>query len=149
MLGNPLDFLNLTVLAPFGVEQLSTLCGGRSTGAICVRGFGGCGKMFGRTCSGNPVAIIANRRWCSIAGMAQSACRMNGSATGPFYCPGDEKIYIDLSFYQELQQNLKRPAISRCTVYVIAHEVGHHVQNLLGTSQTSDVAAQPAQRSGV
>lgn len=62
--------------------------------------------------------------------MVQSACGMNSTATGPFYCPGDRKVYLDLSFLSEL----KRLGVTGdfAVAYVIAHEVGHHVQNLLG-----------------
>jgi hypothetical protein len=62
----------------------------------------------------------------------ESACGVAGSSTGPFYCPGDEKLYIDLSFYYELQQKFKAPG-DFAMAYVIAHEVGHHIQNLMGT----------------
>ncbi len=68
------------------------------------------------------------------SGSVQSACGAAGSSVGPFYCPGDQKLYIDLSFYQELQNNFKAPG-DFAMAYVIAHEVGHHVQTLLGTSQ--------------
>ncbi|MFS0634995.1 neutral zinc metallopeptidase [Mesobacillus foraminis] len=64
----------------------------------------------------------------------QSACGTASSAVGPFYCPGDQKLYIDLSFYNELQQKFKAPG-DFAMAYVIAHEVGHHVQTLLGTTQ--------------
>ena len=63
-----------------------------------------------------------------------SACGYAQSATGPFYCPGDEKVYIDLSFFQEMQQRLGARG-DFAWAYVIAHEVGHHVQNLLGVME--------------
>lgn len=67
------------------------------------------------------------------SGSVQSACGTAGASVGPFYCPGDEKLYIDLSFYQELQDQFKAPG-DFAMAYVIAHEVGHHVQKLLGIS---------------
>ena len=63
----------------------------------------------------------------------QSACGSAGAAVGPFYCPGDQKIYIDLAFYRDLKQRLGAPG-DFAQAYVIAHEVGHHIQRLLGTS---------------
>jgi uncharacterized protein len=63
----------------------------------------------------------------------RSACGIAGSAVGPFYCPGDEKVYIDLSFYRELKNRFQAPG-DFAQAYVIAHEVGHHIQQLLGTS---------------
>ncbi|PLR80108.1 metalloprotease [Bacillus canaveralius] len=63
----------------------------------------------------------------------QSACGAAGSSVGPFYCPGDQKLYIDLSFYDELQKRFDAPG-DFAMAYVIAHEVGHHVQTLLGTT---------------
>ncbi|MCG8587296.1 MAG: neutral zinc metallopeptidase [Pirellulales bacterium] len=63
----------------------------------------------------------------------RSACGFQQSATGPFYCPPDQKVYIDLSFYNELKNRLGAPG-DFAQAYVIAHEVGHHVQNLLGIS---------------
>lgn len=67
----------------------------------------------------------------------QSACGIAGSATGPFYCPGDEKVYIDLSFFEEMQNHLHAPG-DFAMAYVVAHEVGHHIQKLNGTSAKMD-----------
>lgn len=66
-------------------------------------------------------------------GSVQSACGFASSASGPFYCPGDEQLYIDLSFYQELEERFQAPG-DFAMAYVVAHEVGHHIQKLMGTS---------------
>jgi len=63
----------------------------------------------------------------------QSACGNASAAMGPFYCPGDQQVYIDLSFYKDLQTKLNAPG-DFAMAYVVAHEVGHHIQNLNGTS---------------
>lgn len=78
-----------------------------------------------------------------FGGATQTACGQGQAAMGPFYCPADQKVYIDLSFYQELQERFKAPG-DFAQAYVIAHEVGHHVQNLLGTSQKVQQARQQA-----
>jgi predicted metalloprotease len=66
-----------------------------------------------------------------FAGAVESACGMASTAVGPFYCPMDQKVYIDLSFYNDLKNRFGAPG-DFAQAYVIAHEVGHHVQNLLG-----------------
>ena len=68
-----------------------------------------------------------------FTGRVNSACGMASSAVGPFYCPGDQQLYVDLSFFQDLSQRHGAPG-DFARAYVIAHEVGHHVQTLLGVS---------------
>jgi predicted metalloprotease len=68
-----------------------------------------------------------------FSGEVRSACGMANAAVGPFYCPGDEMVYLDLTFFQELSDRFQAPG-EFAQAYVIAHEVGHHVQDLLGIS---------------
>ena len=70
-------------------------------------------------------------------GATPTACGTGQSAMGPFYCPGDQKVYIDLAFYEVLKSRMGAPG-DFAQAYVIAHEVGHHVQNLLGISEKMD-----------
>jgi uncharacterized protein len=72
-----------------------------------------------------------------FSGQVRSACGFAETAMGPFYCPGDSKVYIDLAFYDELKQRLGAPG-DFAQAYVIAHEVGHHVQHLLGITDKVD-----------
>jgi len=71
----------------------------------------------------------------------RSACGLAGSAIGPFYCPGDEHVYLDLSFFQELRTRFRAPG-DFAQAYVIAHEVGHHIQQMLGTMNKVNAAQQ-------
>ena len=72
-------------------------------------------------------------------GLARSACGMGQAAMGPFYCPNDEKLYVDLSFYRDLQNRFHAPG-DFAQAYVIAHEVGHHVQKLTGNFRRLEAA---------
>lgn len=78
-----------------------------------------------------------------FSGATRTACGVGQAAMGPFYCPADQKVYIDLSFYQELKSRYKAPG-DFAQAYVIAHEVGHHVQNLLGISSKVQAARERA-----
>jgi predicted metalloprotease len=78
-----------------------------------------------------------------FSGSVQSACGMAGAAVGPFYCPGDHKLYLDTSFFRDLRDRFGAPG-DFAQAYVIAHEVGHHVQTLLGISER----VQNARRTG-
>ena len=78
-----------------------------------------------------------------FSGSTPTACGAGQAAMGPFYCPGDRQVYIDLAFYQDLKDRFKAPG-EFAEAYVIAHEVGHHVQNLLGISGKVHAAQQRA-----
>ena len=78
-----------------------------------------------------------------FSGVTPTACGTGQSAMGPFYCPGDQKVYIDLTFFRELKERFKAPG-EFAQAYVIAHEVGHHVQNQLGISDQVQAARQRA-----
>jgi uncharacterized protein len=78
-----------------------------------------------------------------FSGAVESACGFAQAAVGPFYCPGDHKLYIDLSFYQDLQKRFGASG-DFAQAYVVAHEVGHHVQTLLGISERNMAARQRA-----
>lgn len=80
-----------------------------------------------------------------FTGAVESACGLGRAAMGPFYCPGDEKVYLDTNFFQELHDRFQAPG-DFARAYVISHEVGHHVQNLLGVSERVEAAQQRLQQ---
>ena len=84
-------------------------------------------------------ASYARPKLVLFTGSVPTACGTGQSATGPFYCPGDQKVYLDLDFFNLMQQRFKVTG-EFAEAYVIAHEVGHHVQNLMGISEKVDNA---------
>ncbi|WP_194768298.1 neutral zinc metallopeptidase [Tamlana sp. I1] len=78
----------------------------------------------------NPTLVL-------FTGSVSSACGTASSATGPFYCPGDEKLYLDLSFFNDMERQLNAPG-DFAQAYVIAHEVGHHIQKIMGITAKMD-----------
>ena len=86
----------------------------------------------------NPTLVL-------FRGQVGSACGYATAASGPFYCPADQKVYLDMSFFQEMAQRFKASG-DFAQAYVIAHEVGHHVQTLLGISSKMQMARQQSQR---
>ncbi len=96
-------------------------------------------KQFGKTYK-PPVLVL-------YSGSTSTGCGYGQSAMGPFYCPRDQKIYVDLNFFQELQHKFRAPG-DFAQAYVIAHEVGHHVQTLLGISRKVQQLKQRASKIG-
>ena len=90
-------------------------------------------------------AKYVNPRLVIFRGATPTACGTGQSAMGPFYCPGDQKVYIDLDFYQTLKNQLGAPG-EFAQAYVVAHEVGHHVQHLLGISEKVEQARSRASK---
>ncbi len=90
-------------------------------------------------------ATYQEPRLVLFRGTTPTACGTGQSAMGPFYCPGDRKVYIDLAFYETLRDRLGAPG-DFAQAYVIAHEVGHHVQNLLGITAKMDQARERVSR---
>ncbi|TDJ16330.1 MAG: hypothetical protein E2O65_10445 [Gammaproteobacteria bacterium] len=86
--------------------------------------------------SGRRSRNVEDRRGMGVSrrGAVQSTCGLAGTAVGPFYCPADQKVYIDLAFFQDLADRFHAPG-DFAQAYVPAHEIGHHVQTLLGTSR--------------
>lgn len=100
------------------------------------------GQLFAQAGSQYPAPTLV-----MFSGSDTSACGTAQAAMGPFYCPADQKVYIDLSFYDELAQRFGA-AGDFAQAYVIAHEVGHHLQNLLGTTDKVTQARQRGEESG-
>ena len=149
---NPLDLLNggsSTGSFPLGEEQGQTGEAGapsdeegRFVSTVLADTEDAWQKIFaaaGRTYR-DPTLVL-------FSGQTSSACGFASGASGPFYCPNDQKLYIDLDFYRELRNRFQAPG-DFAEAYVIAHEVGHHVQNLLGILPKVDQARRASGETG-
>ncbi len=96
------------------------------------------GEMFQHSKSSYPKPTLV-----LFSGAVQSACGFAEAAMGPFYCPGDQKLYLDMSFFNDLAKRMDAPG-DFAQAYVVAHEIGHHVQTLLGVSEQVQAARQRA-----
>jgi uncharacterized protein len=96
------------------------------------------GKLFAQAGGKYPAPKLV-----MFSGRVNSACGLASAASGPFYCPGDQKVYIDLAFYEQLKRQFKAPG-DFAQAYVVAHEIGHHVQNVLGTMDKVDAVRRRA-----
>jgi len=164
-LGGGALILIVIVSLLFGVNPLS-LIGGLDTGSSMQTGAGPAPGYGPQQAPGAPTAEKTLARkvlgdtedvWSAIfkaqgatyapptlvlfPGRVQSACGIASEAAGPFYCPGDQKLYLDTTFFDELARRFHAPG-DFAQAYVIAHEVGHHVQNLTGTMRQFDAARQ-------
>lgn len=133
---NPLSLLQMTEGVPTGgpAESVPTGTAGDDAQSQFIGAVVGdledtWGEIFARAGERYqpPVLVLFD-------GQVQSACGFASAATGPFYCPADSKVYLDLSFFRELDQQFGAPG-DFAQAYVVAHEVGHHVQNLLGVNE--------------
>jgi uncharacterized protein len=103
-------------------------------------------KVFGQILPQQANMRYREPKLVLFSGRVSSACGMADSATGPFYCPGDSNLYLDFAFFEQLRREFKAPG-DFAQAYVIAHEVGHHVQNLTGMMSKVQRAGQNNQLS--
>lgn len=153
MLGGGIGTIVLVLVAMyFGVDPTFLIQGMQSTGGASTSGKQPTSEELKNDPMADMIAVVmadTEDVWNEIfrqqgkqyreptlvlfSGATQSACGMGQAAMGPFYCPADQKAYIDLSFYDDMRTRFKAPG-DFAQAYVLAHEVGHHVQNLLGIS---------------
>ena len=163
-LGGGALILIVIVSLLFGVNPLSLIGGLESGPSSQVQPAPGYGPQPAPPAQRDPAKVTASRVlgdtedvWTAVfktlggtyqpptlvlfPGRVRSACGIASEAAGPFYCPGDQKLYLDTTFFDELAQRFRAPG-DFAQAYVIAHEVGHHVQNLTGTMRQVDAQRQ-------
>jgi predicted metalloprotease len=133
--GNPLEVLQTISTADYPASEVSTQQqpDGDSRREFVSVVLADTEEIWGRIFREQGMAYRPPRL-VLFSSMVQSACGLSQAATGPFYCPGDEKVYIDLDFLEELQHRFRAEG-DFAAAYIIAHEVGHHVQKQLGITQ--------------
>ena len=145
---NPLDLLNGGSVQLPGQQQadVQPSAPGRDTGSdatmkdFVARVLGSTERTWDSIFAANGRRYV-KPRLVLFSAQVDSACGMAQSAMGPFYCPGDSKVYLDMSFFRDMVTKLNSPG-DFAEAYVIAHEVGHHVQNLLGLAEKVNAARQ-------
>ena len=130
------DFLSLVAVNPGGSDDGYSSSAGRSAGNEPVLQFISFVLDDAQETWHGLLPQYQDAKLVLFSGAVQSACGIGQSATGPFYCPADAKVYLDTSFFEELDRRFGAPG-DFAQAYVIAHEIGHHVQNLMGISASS------------
>lgn len=116
-----------------------TNVGANNDSTFTVRVYNSCNTVWSGIIRDRFSKSYSKPRLVMFEGSVQTACGGASSASGPFYCPGDQMVYIDLGFFQELSQRFNAPG-DLAKAYVVAHEMGHHIQNLLGMTDQVDAA---------
>lgn len=116
-----------------------TNVGANNDSTLTVRVYNSCNTVWNGILRDKFSKSYSKPRLVMFEGSVQTACGGASAASGPFYCPGDRMVYIDLGFFQELSERFNAPG-QLAKAYVIAHEMGHHIQNLLGMTDQVDAA---------
>lgn len=141
---NPMEMLGFVNNAIPDQAQTQTTgtvtnVGANNDSTLTVRVYNSCNTVWNGILRDKFGKSYSRPRLVMFEGSVQTACGGASSASGPFYCPGDRMVYIDLGFFQELSQRFNAPG-QLAKAYVIAHEMGHHIQNLLGMTDQVDAA---------